>query len=385
MRLMFNWGTGLLPDATAAQTMIPWEDDVAISKGDQRSHTVSGLLRGYQANWSFPASWNTYPPNEAPVLWRDLGYIGATTFKTNAPLSDHPTWSTGSITAGTIVYDKYARRDYYCNQTLTSLQNSLSPSQCVASPVDAVRGYWRDMGVANAFRMFDGETYSRTKRIASSMYCEFGFNQDNTARPRGIFIFGMDHIKSVRLRVYSGATLLEEQTKSTLYAPFPAPPAVSESRLNQTAITFITATSLTKYNTFRLDFTKVDTYYTSVEVGMIAVGEAFELGPTNTEAKVRYLNFSRQERDPTFGDIKFIRRGVAKILSASVHIQHEYADTIIRGINAYRGGAIAWDFNNDTDYDHLRVWGFCRDTEFPYTGLKDAEIPFEVEGLVEEG
>ncbi len=384
MRLMFNWCTGLIPVGSASQTMGAWTSGEAVSKGDQRSYTVSGLLRGYQANWSLPSSWNTTTPNLVPLLWRDLGYIGATSFKTDAPLSDYPTWSTGSVSAGTIVYDKYARRDYYCNQTLTSLQNSLSPSQCVASPIDAVRGYWRHMGVANAFRMFDGEAYTRTRRTASSMYCEFGFNQDNTARSRAVYVFGMQNVSSVRLRVYnSGGTMVEDQTKTALYPNF-----FGEPRLNLLSLAFDTTTLIDATYTFRFDFTKKSGASTYIEVGMIAVGEAFDLGPTKQGLRLRHLNFSRQQRDETFGTVAFLRRGVAKVVSATVMCNNPDSDTILRGINAYRGGALVWDFNNsDTAFDHLRVWGFSRDHEYPYIGLANGpgEIRMEVEGLVEEG
>jgi hypothetical protein len=384
MRLMFNWCTGLLPNATATPSMDQWVAGVAVPKGAQRRYTVSGLPRGYQAYWSIPAGFNTVTPNNAPLLWRDLGYIGATTFKTDAPLSDFPDWSTGAVAAGTIMYDKFARRDYYCNQALTSPQNVLSPSQCAYSAIAEVRGYWRDMGVANAFRMFDGETYTRTRRVGSSMYCEFGFNQDNSARSRAVYVFGMQNISSVRLRVYnSGGTAVEDQTKSALYSKF-----YGEPRLNALSLAFDTTTLIDATYTFRLDFTKKSGASTSVEVGMIAVGEAFDLGPTRQGLRLRHLNFSRQQRDETFGLVSFLRRGVAKVISATVLCNNPDSDTILRGINAYRGGALVWDFNNaDTAFDHLRAWGFSRDHEYPYRGLADGpgEIQFEVEGLVEEG
>jgi hypothetical protein len=370
MRLMTNIGQGLRP--ASASTIVPaWETGVIALKNEFRRDTAETPIFIFQALSTIRAASNTVRPGLAPELWRRVAPSAATWDITGAVISEYPAWSGGSaVSAGEVVYDAWAIADYEAVSGIANSPNwDIRPSVAVSSPDPSIARLWKRKGIANAHRMFDGETLTRTAGAASSNV----ILQTTSATACGtVMLFGMRGVASVTVKG------LNPSTGSTLETKTAALAYTGDTGTRATAAVTMDAA----FTRFEITLTR-DSAVSRVECGMVALGVPIAFGETAQNVVLKGENFSRTEENQ-WGNIDFLRRGHLTEADVRVFVTQARADYLVQALNRAQGMPVAFDLNcADTDFEHMRVWGFYRDFAIPYRGFGDTEIAFAVRSLVE--
>jgi len=180
-----------------------WDSGTAYSKGQIVHDALAdgGDGQDYQAQAYIEAGGDR-PKDSSVKYWKVLGSTAsdALSYVSTAALSEYDTWTNGNpVPKGLIQVDLADRNDYVATVALTGGQNTIRPSVAVLSDDEDVAARWVKVGTANAFRMFDGRSDSRT-RADSELSC--------TALAHGlcdrIEFFGLRQVKDIDVTVVAG-------------------------------------------------------------------------------------------------------------------------------------------------------------------------------------
>ena len=370
MKLMTNIGQGLRP--ASASTAVPaWSTGTAVLKHEYRRDTAETPIFIFQALSSIRAANNTVRPGLAPDRWRRVAPSAGSWDITGAAISDYPEWTGGSTApAGEVVYDPWTISDYeLISDIVNVLTWNIRPSDAVNSSDPTIARLWRRKGIANAHRMFDGETLTRTVGADSSSVI---FQTTSATACGAVMLFGLRGAASVTvegLNATTGATL-ETKTAALAYTGDPGTKSSAEITMDGT------------FTRFKITLTR-DTTASRVECGMVALGVPIAFGETAQNVTLKGENFSRTEENQ-WGSIDFLRRGHLVEADVRVFVSQSRADYLVQALNRAQGQAVAFDLNcADTDFEHMRIWGFYRDYSTPYRGFGETEIAFSARSLVE--
>lgn len=118
----------------------------------------------YRANY-YVSTGRPRPSEDTEWRWTLYGSSAAQSVEVDANIdtSEYPDWSSGvAVVQGQRVFDQTSQRDFEALLDIASGDNTLAPSVSVASFDATINSRWFDLGVANAYRMFDGTTSTRT-------------------------------------------------------------------------------------------------------------------------------------------------------------------------------------------------------------------------------
>lgn len=367
MKLMLNRSIGLRP-ASSSTEVAAWSSGTAVLKGRLRRDTAETPQMIYRARSTLRAANNTVRPGLAPALWAVVAPAASTWELTGAVVSEFPAWATGgSIDAGEVFYDPFDRSDYEAVVAIGT--NSIRPSEAVESITPSTARLWARRGIANAFRAFDGETLTRTVGNASAdVVAQF----DTAAACRTVMLFGLRGAASVTVKGLNASTgaVLETETKAMAYT--------GDSGTQSTATLVFDA----DYSRFEVTLTR-DSAAARVECAMIAAGAFVDIGATQQPVTVTAENFSRTESNQ-WGSIRFMQGGYLTESKQTVMVDQARMDFVVQTLNRMQGQPMAIDLNSaDTDYEHLRIWGFYRDVAARYVGHGGAAIDLTIRALVE--
>ena len=124
----------------------------------------------------------------------------------------------------------------------------------------------------------------------------------------------------------------------------------------------------------------------SPSCGLVMSGKAEYIGESEWGVETSFLSFSRKERDDVYGTMTFLKRGSARTVRATGYLDPETreGDAIQQVVIDADGKPGLWDFNNaESEYDRLRVFGFCSAFSTVVQAASYEVVNLTVEGLVE--
>jgi hypothetical protein len=98
------------------------------------------------------------------------------------------------------------------------------------------------------------------------------------------------------------------------------------------------------------------------------------------------MDFSRKERDETYGTVNFVKRGTARVLRATCLINPSVVagDVAQYILQDHTGKPLMLDFNNTgSSYDRLKIFGFYTNLRSLVSAASYESLSIDVEGLVE--
>ena len=367
MRIIDNACNGLR--AASANTSVPaWAGGTPIIKYELRRDTAESPEFIYRARSTIRSASNTTRPGITPALWQRIAPSANTWDITGAAVSDYPTWSSGgTIGAGEIVYDAWDLSDYEAISEITT--NDTRPSVAVESADTAVARRWKRRGIANAHRMFDGQTATRTRGDHEANLVA-GFTTNGNVDT--VTLYALRGVASVKLdSLNSSGTQLATETKTLTY---------TGDAGSASTVTFTTGA----YARFRVTLTRASGS-SRVECGMISAGVAVSVGDADQEVRLIGENFSRTEENE-WGNIDFLQRGYLTEAQARIYVDHARLDVVVGVLNRMQGKPASFDLNNSgIAFEHMRLWGWYPGFSAGYTtGTGKAEIALNIRALVEQ-
>ena len=341
-----------------------------------------------------------YPPTNE-LFWAPIGLSAtdtAATYESNVLDSNYPTWATGvAVTAGAKRYDPINNHDYIAAIAVASGDNTTAPSVAVVSTDEAIAARWVDAGAANSWAPFDNltDTYMRglSDTGSGAAVSSIIFTFDTQIKGRGadaLFLSGMTNIGGVAAvidtvfatadgTVWTGFSAMDKTHSVT---------GLSYSLYGQSrSSTVIAIPGLPADHTARITLTITpESSGAKMSLSICGLGKAYELANTEWGVEASLLDFSRKERDETYGTVEFIKRGTANRVQATCYIDPTVVngDVVHMVLRKFTGMPLMLDFNNATaniTYDRLLMFGF-------YTGVKTVinagtfeVLSMEVEGL----
>jgi hypothetical protein len=308
-------------------------------------------------------------------FWKNNGpAFSAWSNGTNADASFYPAWSTISdYTVGDIVYDGYSLSDYIC--MVDQDDEDERPS---TNPIDPVtkRPAWSRLGPANAFKMVDGQTISRTVYTGPlALTANVRLSSPATL----IGIFGIKGCNQITARAYKEDATTTSGSLRTFDMSY------SGDTGHKSKLVFpTTAEEIANGKVWKFTFSKASGA-NSVEVGMISACVAVEFGVCQVQPRVSGLSFSNTKYDDTFGDVNFVKRGFANEISCEIFTEQDRQDFLVSVLNRFQGEPVIIDLNNGTSYEHLTTWGFYDTYSADYYGWSnsDTKITLSIKGLVD--
>ena len=384
-------------------TYDPWATSTAYAYNDIVRWRVSSTAAYYDYRCKVAhTSINAYNPSNT-LFWASQGLSvtdDATTFETNVRLSSYPDWATGvAVVAGATKYDSADHHDYIAPNAITAGDNTIRPSEAVLSATPTIAARWVDAGSSNAWAPFDGlsNTYLIGRTAANNVLASVEFTFETKIEGRSVdclFLSGLSGVGNVAADIVS---VVDSDTGDTWtgFATMTEPVTLSDISLGGTS----------SYGQVRrsvvMPFTSIPAGYTvkiAVTLGRLAVGSVmrcsicsvgtiFELAYTEWNVESSLLDFSKIQRDETYGTVEFLKRGNANRLRANCFVRPSevQGDVIYAILRKFSGIPLMLDFNNYGEtalYDRLLVFGFYSGVRTIIQGPTFEVFSIDVEGLV---
>lgn len=353
-------------------TVPQWSSANNYSRGDYVRY--GNPQQYYKAR--FKISSGGLPPSISPA-WENMGPVLTNlSAGTNARASLYPSWSSGSsYSIGDVVYDVYGASDYIC-----MVAHSSSSSGPSSNPIDSAtsRPRWQRLGAANAFKMLDGQSITRTVHDGATLTANV-----KTTPAALVGIFGIRGCSQVTAQAFQSDASTQVDVLRTFNL------AYSSDTGNKSKLVFdATTAESTSGVVWKFVFTKASGAE-AVEVGMIAAGSPVEFGWCKVQPRISSLSFSRTQYDEEFGNIDFVKRGFANEVSCEIYTDQDRQDFLITQLNSFQGEPVIIDLNNAGEhprYEHLSVWGFYEKYDADYYGWTNADtmISLTIKSLVED-
>ena len=122
---------------------------------------------------------------------------------------------------------------------------------------------------------------------------------------------------------------------------------------------------------------------TIARLGNIIIGKSFDIGQLLWNPSVGILDFSKLERDASFGDVDLKQGSFAKRADIVVKVDTARSDAIETFLTAIRGTEVLILADERIDgFDSLKIRGFVRDHDVALQGPNKSEITIQVRGLI---
>lgn len=292
---------------------------------------------------------------------------------TNVAGSSYAEWS-ASTTYATGATVKYTSGQAVPHHEFESLQNT----NLGHAPVIGGTDWWLDLGATNQHRMFDGRNSTRT--VATDASNAIVVTIQPPARAGIIALLGMKGVKSVRIvQTYAGSTksdetvsLLSTDTPVGLWTYF-----FGEYRVTTSAVRPVPGAWYQASVTLTLE---PENASEPAECAVCFLGQAFEIGATETGLQLGLIDYSTFEKDQ-FGETTLVPRINVREGSMTIWADTAQIDRIYSLFETVLGNLVLIDANNDdTQFDSARIFGKITSIR---AGLAYAMTPLDlqIEGI----
>lgn len=366
----------------------------------------------YRAKLAHTSAVGLEPTNT--LYWTLVGRAATTTTTTydigSLRESNYPAWAAGvEVPAGSVLYDNRNHHDYIASVLISAANNTTPPSEAIVSTDPIVASRWVDAGSSNAWAPFDGLTNTylvgRTANDNTMANVYITFDTVITGKSLDcIYFSGINGVDDI--------TVVIESVNLTSDVVAPLTPWTGFTDLDKTMASG--GMELDKYGQVRrsviMKFTKTVggvTSYVSIPAGytvkaavtlsrlgtsgvvrcsVMGLGAEFEIAHTEWGVESALMDFSKIQRDETYGTVEFIKRGNANRVTATCYIDSELAsgDVVQSILRKFSGIPVLIDFNNSAAnviYDRLIVYGFYTSVRTVINADTYGVLSMEVEGL----
>lgn len=403
--------------ASPTYTYIPWaaaQDYAAGAVVRWRPTTSTSAYYDYRCRFAHTSATSSNPSNT--LYWYLVGMSSTTTlieYDTNVRESAYAKWvSASAVAQGAIKYDIGNHHDYVAPNAITAGDNTIRPSEAVLSTTPAVAARWVDAGASNAWAPFDAaaNTYLIGRAGNNSILSSLNFTFETQTAGRSadaVYLSGLSGAASVSAEVLSVIDTEDDDGTPDVWSGFAALDktiTLANIRLggtysygqerNSVVLPFTTGTGTTPAAippgyTIKVKVTLArEDAASAMRCSVCGLGTIFDLACTEWGVESSLLDFSKVDRDATYGTVDFIKRGNAARLQATCCIDPLVVsgDVIYSLLRKFTGTPLMLDFNNapyTTVYDRLMIYGF-------YTGVRTIlsastleVLTLEVEGLAQ--
>ena len=379
-----------------------WASGTAYVKNNIRRYAPSGSTYYDYTCLKSHTSSSTITPNYT-TYWKKGGMSSVTsTYTTNVRHSMYGPWTSGqAVPAWSPQYDFLAHRDYLAPLAISSGDNTTAPSLALLSSDPIVAARWIDYGAANAWAPYDGLSNSYLQGYGTSAppndllaSTTFSFVAQLTAEPAThIFFSGLSNVATVSATVTATVTSSGAAYPYTITQPAAQAMSLGIWGVNRRSATLRIVTNASSGYidtgntvTVAVTLTRMNSN-APAQCAVAGVGYGYELAYTEWGLESSMLDFSRKERDETFGTVDFIKRGSAKVLRATCFLDPATSngDAAQYILQDHTGKPLMLDFNNGTSviYDRLLVYGFYTNVKSVINAGTYEVLSMDVEGLVE--
>lgn len=371
-----------------------WAAGTAYAKYAVRRYAPSGSTYYDYTCIRAHTSSSTLTPNNT-WYWQKGGLAATTggyTYTTNVRHSNYAAWTSGAaVPAWATYYDVATHRDYLAPLAISAGDNTVRPSDAVVSSDATIAARWVDAGASNAWAPYDSLTHSYLQGYGTSdqllSSATFTFEAQLIAEPGShVFLSGLSNVATVNAVISATNTATGAAWGTTIVQPATANLALPSYGVNRRSVILPFTTVPTGY-TVKVAITLTQAVSGApAQCAVAGVGYGYYLADTEWGVETSILDFSRRERDPTYGTVAFMRRGYAKVLRATCYmdpasVAGDVAQYILQD---HTGRPLMLDFNNNgSDYDRLRVFGFYTNLRTVISAASYESLALDVEGLVE--
>jgi hypothetical protein len=298
-----------------------------------------------------------------PATWVKSGDIVSVT--SSAPLSNETTWVSGvALTTGDIRFDATAGKDYILLVDLADVENTLSPSDSVASTDEAIASRWTFYRVANAYRPFDSSQLERTTG-SSPLWVQATVS----GATDGIALCSVKGATSVTVTVTQAGQTTLNLTEASAVSGDLASGFIRWSHDSRNGATY-----------------RVTLTGGSPEIGEIAPFLALDLGVVRPGVTTDPVHYSIMDFDETYGAYTYVKRGYSRKVSGKLGISDRKGFWVEQQLLESRAVPLIYDLNGTLGSEPGRIYfGIVSRASRIDTGLADLdELDFEITGLAEE-
>ncbi len=120
----------------------------------------------------------------------------------------------------------------------------------------------------------------------------------------------------------------------------------------------------------------------TVKIGVLVIGQAYELGLTEYGASPEFIDYSTVIQDTTFGGLTLVPRKSVKKMQGTSIISNDNLDGALRTVASLAGKLAVWSADNDThSFDCLNIYGVCRSFRPVIEWAEESTISFEILGV----
>lgn len=292
-----------------------------------------------------------------------------TLVSTNVAASAKTEWSAATT------YAQGATVKYAANQPVPHHEfESLQAANINQPPVIGGNDWWLDLGATNQHRMFDDRNASRTVATDGSNGIVVSIRPPT--RTGVVALLNMKGVRSARIvQAYGGQTksdetiqLLTTDSPVGLWTYF-----FGEYRVTTSTVRPIPGAWYQPTITIALE---PESASVPAEIGTCFLGQAFELGNTETGMQTGLIDYSTFEKDE-FGDYVLIPRINVREGTLTVWADTAQFDRIYSLFEAVIGRLVLIDGNNgDSNFDSARIYGKITSMR---AGLRYATTPIDIQ------
>jgi len=119
---------------------------------------------------------------------------------------------------------------------------------------------------------------------------------------------------------------------------------------------------------------------TTVKVGLLVVGNSYEIGDTQYGAQIGILNFSVKSTD-AFGNTTITPRGYARRMDIKVWMPAIYLNRTYQLLSELKDTPCIWIATDTSGYESMIVYGFYRDFTIDIAYFSTNVCNLQIEGL----
>ena len=286
---------------------------------------------------------------------------------TSSSIAEPDTGETAWVSAGT-----YALNDLRIRATTHRIYKCIQASTGRTALPEVDTAYWSDNGPTNRWAPFDASVSTVASATTSLSYV---FKPGNV---NSIGLFGLQGTSLTITQkdapggsvVYTSTTSLDGTLISDWYMYFFEPASLLD--------TMVLTNALVPYLNCEVTVTLTGTG--TVKMGVLAVGTAYDLGPTQYNATAGIIDYSTKTVDVN-GNVVITKRAYSRRLDLSTWIDTAQFNKIYSLLATLRSTPVVWAGTDSASYLPLNVYGYYKDftlhIAYPSTNL----CTLQIEGL----
>jgi hypothetical protein len=263
---------------------------------------------------------------------------------------------------------------YLNNTVYQSLQNANTNRNPATEPT-----WWAPIGPTNRWAMFDG-TLNNSTVGATPFSVTINIGQADTLAVLGVI--GADITLTIRDGlggpvVYTQSIALTGDSIGDWWEYFYFDPLLTKT----IAVFKDLPRFASAHATIEITETVTEEFGTTIQVGEVVFGLAYDLGCPEFGASSSIIDYSRVDRDE-FGTATLVRRAFSKRLTARLWVEKNQVNRVHRFLTDFRATPVLWLLTDDEAYDEPGViYGPFKDFGIDIAYPTHSICALEIEGM----